>query len=153
MQQPTIAFAARRSSGGNGASRQGAAPPLRHPLSRLLTRAAYASRQLPRVAWYAAHFYTLRRLADQVRQQESHGRARRVRSNASLEQRLNRAMLDLFVQDLANVEAGIYPLPWDHDGSFLTLFERSRLFFRDLPAVEERRRRNATHEVLTPKTR
>jgi ubiquinone/menaquinone biosynthesis C-methylase UbiE len=62
-------------------------------------------------------------------------------------------MLDLFVQDLANVEAGIYPLPADHDGSLLRLLDRSRLFFRDLPAVEARRRRNATHEVLTPKTR
>src|SRR6185312_5279597 len=28
-----------------------------------------------------------------------------------------------------------------------------REFFRDLPAVEARRRRNATHEVLTAKTR
>ena len=27
----------------------------------------------------------------------------------------------LFEQDLANVEAGIYPLPADHDGSLFTL--------------------------------
>jgi len=36
----------------------------------------------------------------------------------------------LLLQDLANVEAGIYPLPTDHDGSFLTLLDRSRLFSR-----------------------
>jgi ubiquinone/menaquinone biosynthesis C-methylase UbiE len=88
-----------------------------------------------------------------VRQQDGGGRRRRLRSDARLEQRLNGAMLDLFAHELANIEAGIYPIPADHDGSLLTLLERSRLFFRDLPAVEERRRRNATHEVLTPKTR
>ena len=45
------------------------------------------------------------------------------------------------------------PLPADHDGSLLTLLDRSRLFFRDLPEVDERRKRNATHEVLNAKTR
>ena len=39
----------------------------------------------------------------------------------------------LLAQDLANVEAGLYPLPDDHDGSLLTLLRRSRLFFDDLP--------------------
>lgn len=33
------------------------------------------------------------------------------------------------------------------------LFDRLRLFFRDLPDIYERRKRNATHEVLTAKTR
>jgi ubiquinone/menaquinone biosynthesis C-methylase UbiE len=70
-----------------------------------------------------------------------------------LEQRLNGDLLDLFAQDLANVEAGTYPLPADHDGSLLTLLERSRVFFRDLPSIEERRKRNRTREVLTAKTR
>jgi hypothetical protein len=37
------------------------------------------------------------------------------------------------LQDLANVEAGLYPVPDDHDGSLLTLIRRSRLFFEDLP--------------------
>ena len=62
-------------------------------------------------------------------------------------------MVALLEQDLANVEAGVYPLPEDHDGSILTMLNRSRLFFRDLPAVDERRKRNATREVLNAKTR
>ena len=70
-----------------------------------------------------------------------------------IERRLNADMAALLEQDLANVEAGIYPLPADHDGSLLTLLDRSRLFFRDLPDVYERRKRNATHEVLSAKTR
>ena len=38
-------------------------------------------------------------------------------------------------------EAGIYPLPFDHDGSLLTLIHRSRPFFADLPEIHRR------HEV------
>jgi ubiquinone/menaquinone biosynthesis C-methylase UbiE len=124
-----------------------------HPLSRLATRVAYASRQLPRMAWYAGHLYVMRRLAEQVRQQNVESARPKPRSNSRLDQRLDADMAALLEQDLANVEAGIYPVPADHDGSLLTLLDRSRLFFRDLPEVHERRRRNATHEVLSAKTR
>ena len=62
-------------------------------------------------------------------------------------------MAALFAQDLANVEAGLYPVPADHDGSVLTLLDRSRTFFRDLPEVAARRKRNATREVLNEETR
>jgi ubiquinone/menaquinone biosynthesis C-methylase UbiE len=123
------------------------------PLSRLATRVLYASSQLPRAAWYGAHLYLMRQLAAQVRQRDVKGSTQRSSSNPTLQRRLDRDMLRLFAQDLANVEAGIYPLPADHDGSLFARLERSLLFFRDLPAVEERRKRNATHEVLTAKTR
>ena len=127
---------------------------MNHPLSRLTTRVAYASRQLPRMAWYAGHFYVMRRLAQHVRQQqEGKSTQPKPRSNGSTDRRVNDDMSALIEQDLANVEAGIYPLPADHDGSLLTLLDRSRLFFRDLPDVEERRRRNGTRDVLNAKTR
>jgi ubiquinone/menaquinone biosynthesis C-methylase UbiE len=58
----------------------------------------------------------------------------------------------LLQQDFANVEAGIYPLPADHDGSILTLLHRSRLFFEDLPEIHRRRERNAHSEVLSEET-
>ena len=62
-------------------------------------------------------------------------------------------MAILLQQDLANVEAGFYPMPADHDGSLLTLLHRSRLFFDDLPAIH-RRRENGTHnDMLTEETR
>ena len=106
------------------------------------------------MAWYAGHLYVMRRLA----RTGAAGRRARARGRSrdpihALDQRLNDDMAALIEQDLANVEAGIYPLPADHDGSLLTLLDRSRLFFRDLPDVEERRKRNATHEVLNAKTR
>ena len=123
-----------------------------HPLARLATRVAYASRQLPRMAWYAGHVYVMDRLAEQVRQQEGES-ARKPRSDPHIEHRLNADMAALLEQDLANVEAGIYPLPADHDGSLFTLLDRSRLFFRDLPDVDARRKRNATREVLNANTR
>jgi ubiquinone/menaquinone biosynthesis C-methylase UbiE len=62
-------------------------------------------------------------------------------------------MVALLKQDLANVEAGIYPVPADHDGSLFTLLDRSRRFLSDLPDVSARRKRQATHEVMNAQTR
>src|SRR3712207_8998736 len=45
-------------------------------------------------------------------------------------------------------EAGIYPLPADHDGSLAALLDRSRLFFADLPDIHRRRQTNGHSEVL-----
>ena len=66
---------------------------------------------------------------------------RRPRTNAPVPDhgRLYADMAKLFLQDLANVESGIYPIPADHDGSLLTLVSRSRLFFEDLPEIHRRR--------------
>ena len=87
--------------------------------------------------------------------QEQHegGAQPSTRSDLRLKQRLNADRASLIEQDLANVHAGVYPLPADHDGSLFTMLDRSWLFFRDLPEVDERRRRSATHEVLNAKTR
>jgi hypothetical protein len=61
-------------------------------------------------------------------------------------------MATLFKRDLDNILAGLYPVPDDRDGSFLTLLNRSWLFFRDLPQVTARRERNATREVVNEET-
>src|SRR4051794_14406 len=63
--------------------------------------------------------------------------------------RLFSDMAALLQRDLANVEAGIYPLPADRDGSLGTLLDRSRLFFEDLPEVHRRRENGGYREVLT----
>ena len=124
-----------------------------HPLSRLATRVAYASSQLPRMAWYSGHMYVLGKLAEQVRRRDGDGAQPKSKSDPRIDERLNADMRALLARDLANVEAGIYPLPADHDGSFFKRLDRSRLFFKDLPDIAERRERNATHEVLTDSTR
>jgi ubiquinone/menaquinone biosynthesis C-methylase UbiE len=120
------------------------------PLSRLATRVAYGARQLPRMAWYVGHSLAVRRLSEEVRRQEKQKSMPRALTHAPVpdRRRLYADMARLLQQDLANVEAGIYPLPDDHDGSPLTLLRRSRLFFEDLPEIHRRRESNAHDEVL-----
>jgi ubiquinone/menaquinone biosynthesis C-methylase UbiE len=67
--------------------------------------------------------------------------------------RLYADMATLFLQDLVNVEAGIYPLPMDHDGSLPILLQRSRLFFEDLPNIHRRRENGQYRDVLSEGTR
>jgi ubiquinone/menaquinone biosynthesis C-methylase UbiE len=97
----------------------------------------------------------MRRQSEQVRRRA--GKTARPRAHTDLpvpdRSRLYADMAELLQQDLANVEAGIYPLPIDRDGSLATLIERSRLFFEDLPAVHRRRERGALREVLNEETR
>jgi ubiquinone/menaquinone biosynthesis C-methylase UbiE len=123
-----------------------------HPVSQPSMLIAYLLRQLPRMAWYAGHLYVMRRLADEVRRRESNDGQSKPRSHSGVQKRLDADIATLLAQDLANVEAGIYPLPSDHDGSLFTMLNRSRLFFRDLPSIEARRKRHSTREVLTEKT-
>jgi hypothetical protein len=124
-------------------------------LAQAFTRAAYGAMQLPRVAWYIGHSFVLRELADTVRQRETSKARRRVRTNAPVPDRnhIYADMVKLFLRDLANVEAGIYPLPVDHDGSLFALIRRSRFFFDDLPNIHRRREERAHSEVLNETTR
>ena len=62
-------------------------------------------------------------------------------------------MAFLFQQDVANVEAGIYPLPEDNDGSMLMLLNRSRLFFEDLPEIHRRRESGDRWQVRDEESR
>ena len=68
-------------------------------------------RQLPRVAWYLGHGLALRRLAEAARQREGPQARRRLHTSAPVPDRdhIYTDMIRLFFQDLANVEAGIYP--------------------------------------------
>jgi ubiquinone/menaquinone biosynthesis C-methylase UbiE len=129
--------------------------PRRHmsPLSRLATRLAYGARQLPRVAWYVGHSIALRQLSETVRRRDAQKRPRaHTEAPVPDRKRLYADMANLLRQDLANVEAGIYPLPADHDGSLLALLQSSRLFFEDLPEIHRRRESNAHSEILSEET-
>jgi ubiquinone/menaquinone biosynthesis C-methylase UbiE len=120
------------------------------PLFRLATRFAYGASQLPRVAWYIGHSLAVRRLSRAAQRED--GERIRARAHTHLpvpdRKQLYADMAILLQQDLANVEAGIYPLPADHDGSLLTLLQRSRLFFEDLPDIHRRRESGAHSQVL-----
>jgi ubiquinone/menaquinone biosynthesis C-methylase UbiE len=118
------------------------------PVSVAATRIAYGATQLPRLAWYVGQGMIMRELA----RRQAPERARKPPPPAASglgDRALYANIARLLRQDLANVEAGIYPLPADHDGSLHTLLVRSRLFFADLPVVNRRRERGSTREVAT----
>src|SRR5438270_8308880 len=125
------------------------------PASRLATRLAYGARQLPRVAWYVGHEMMMRRLSREARRREGTSTRPRAHTDAPVpgRSRLYADMAALFRRDLANVEAGIYPMPSDHDGSLPMLLERSRLFFADLPDIHRRRESGEVREVASPENR
>jgi ubiquinone/menaquinone biosynthesis C-methylase UbiE len=125
------------------------------PAPSIITRVAYGVSQLPRVAWYLGHGLALRRLAEAARRSNGAKAPRRRHTNAPVpdRSRLYADMAKLFLQDLANVESGLYPLPADRDGSLLTLFNRSRLFFEDLPEIHRRREGRAHNEIFNKDTR
>jgi hypothetical protein len=124
-------------------------------LSRFATRVAYGASQLPRVAWYAGHGEIMRRLSKAARQRVGESTRTRPSTSAPVpdRQRLYVDMAALFLQDLANVEAGIYPLPVDHDGSLPMMIDRSRKFFEDLPEIHRRREGGRSRQVLNQDTR
>ena len=120
-----------------------------------MTRVVYGMTQLPRVAWYLGHGLALRRLAEAARRNERTKLRRRSDTAAPVPDR-SRLYVDmgrLFLRDLANIEAGIYPVPADHDGSLFTLINRSRLFFTDLPEIHRRRQTGAHSEIFHTDTR
>ena len=125
------------------------------PEPSIITRVAYGVSQLSRVIWYLGHGLALRRLAEPARRDNGAKARRRVRTSAAVPDRarLYADMARLFLQDLANIEAGIYPLPFDHDGTLLTLIHRSRLFFADLPEIHRRREERGHSEIFDKNTR
>ena len=119
------------------------------------SRSAYFARQIPRLLWYVGHAYVMSRLAENARKQTGNSKRPPNRTSAPVpdRQRLYRDLAALFRTDLANVEAGLYPLPRDRDGSLLTLLDRSGLFFQDLPRVHHRRQAGDHTEVVNEQTR
>src|SRR5258708_12208366 len=108
-----------------------------NPLSRLATRAAYGASQLPRIAWYIGHSLAVRRLSEAVRRRDGKKARPRAHTDAPVpdRSRLYADMALLLQQDLANIAAGLYPLPAVHLGSLLTVLPRSRLFFKHPPPI------------------
>ena len=131
--------------------------------ARFPTRLAYGAGQLPRVVWYHGHGVVMRRLlriARTARPQTPAGSAQVSPAQDSPAPampvpgrgRLYLDMTALFLRDLANVEAGIYPVPADHDGPVPTLLRRSRMFFEDLPNIYRRRENREFLEVRSDET-
>lgn len=124
------------------------------PVERLATRLAYGLAQAPRVAWYLGHGYAMRRIgrrytaAQQARADAPAAAGEQAGGGAVPSQsRLYRDLAGLFARDLANVEAGLYPVPAGEDGGIARRMDASRLFFADIPFIAERRREKRGQEV------
>lgn len=120
-----------------------------NPVERTATRLGYGLSQGARVAWYTSQGLAMRRMVE------------RIRKNLPPPKRpfnppenpipglpaLLAGIAKLMAQDIANVEAGLYPMPADEEGSFFDRLKRARRFLADARKVEIRRREDRHQEV------
>lgn len=120
-----------------------AAPP---SPARLLSRARYGAAQTARVAWFYGQFLLAKRLAQPG---AATGEPRRQpKAPPGDRRRIWLSFLDLFAQDRANIEAGLYPEPAAFSpGRLPAALTHSWRFFRDLPSVDARRRAGGGVEI------
>ncbi|NRG19711.1 class I SAM-dependent methyltransferase [Rhizobiales bacterium] len=118
-------------------------------LGTLSRRTRFVARQGARVAWFAAHGEALRRLQKRIRQEQPSPPPNITPSKPVPSQReLIGHIIELFRRDLANVEAGIYPLPRGEFGSPAEFLALSRKFFQDAPKVARRRYAGGHQEIF-----
>jgi ubiquinone/menaquinone biosynthesis C-methylase UbiE len=114
-------------------------------------RLRYAAAQGARVAWYTAHYALARRIAAAGRKkkaEEPQAAPKPVDQPAPDPAEIRKAFLDVFAQDRANIEEGLYPAPRDLDPRLLLrALESSRRFLADLPRVDGRRRQKAARDL------
>ncbi|MFW6076889.1 MAG: class I SAM-dependent methyltransferase [Hyphomicrobiales bacterium] len=120
------------------------------PIDKLV----YTARQSARVAWYMGHYFASRR----YHSAESNGERQNApppkpRKPGPGRDRMLSDLAQLFQRDLANAEAGHYPLPRDHDGGLGEVIAASRRYFADLPSTVERKAERRGHEIGTPELR
>jgi ubiquinone/menaquinone biosynthesis C-methylase UbiE len=113
-----------------------------------LEKLAYTARQGARVAWYMGHGFAAGRFR-QTPPGVSEVTRQRPRAKGPGLERLLRDLAATFQRDLANVEAGYYPLPRDADGSPGRLLRTSRAFLADVPVAAERKAKGAGTEVYS----
>ncbi|HVY84517.1 MAG TPA: methyltransferase domain-containing protein [Caulobacterales bacterium] len=115
-------------------------------LTRTLGRARYAAAQGARVAWYMGQYLLARRISGPFNRP---GEPRfEPRAPEGDPWRIRSAFLDLFANDRANIEAGLYPAPNDlRVERALSALKNSARFFEDLPRVDARRLQRGGVEV------
>ena len=116
--------------------------------ARTAGRARYAAGQGLRSAWYAAQMQAARRQSGGFdRPGEPEFRPTRGRPDLAV---LRKAYLQLFLQDRANIESGLYPAPDDlRPADFPKALRSARAFLRDAGEVNRRRLARVGDEVRT----
>lgn len=125
------------------------APPTKPGIS--VDRAAYRLAQGLRTAWFSGHYALTARLTPPPARKEQNEEAPKKRGPSW--KAVNEDLAELFRRDWANIEKGFYRLPhdmWPNPGAVL---RQSMDYFRDLGAVNRRRRDGNGSEVFDTETR
>lgn len=119
------------------------------PVERLALRARFGIAQAARVGWYASQNMAGVRLGREVGRDLPSVGPPSIDAPAGIPNRavLLRHVRQLLARDLANVEAGLYPLPDDEPDGLAGLLERRDLYLKDLPNVVRRRALQSHQEV------
>jgi len=116
-----------------------------------LDRAAYRLAQRLRTAWFSGHYALTARLSPAMpRRAETPDGAPKPRMPSW--QEINDDLAGLFRRDWENIERGYYRMPhdmWPNPGAVL---RQSMRYFRDLEAVNRRKRTGGTSEVPAART-
>ncbi|WP_420392148.1 class I SAM-dependent methyltransferase [Acuticoccus sp.] len=119
------------------------------PVERLALRARFGVTQAARVGWYASQNAAGVRLGNRVGRTLPRIAPPRIEAPGGIP---NRAVLlghvrSLLARDLANVEAGLYPMPEDEPDGLPGLLERREMYLKDLPNIVRRRATQSHQEV------
>ncbi|MEO1200896.1 MAG: class I SAM-dependent methyltransferase, partial [Pseudomonadota bacterium] len=120
------------------------------PAHRIAGRMRYGAGQLGRMAWFLGHDAAMTRLRRRAEAETGPSDISTFRPSEPTpdQRRLFAEIGRLLRTDLANVEAGLYPMPEDRI-SLPDLIGRSRAFFADLPKIHRRRMEKDHQEVFT----
>lgn len=113
-------------------------------------RLEFAARQGARIAWYTGHGAAMRRILKRI-DAVNPGRRPRIAPPSKPVPNMRQLLADvasLLLHDLANAEAGYYPIPVDEDGGISSLLAQSRAFFQEVPEIARRRREGSHQEVF-----
>ena len=118
------------------------------PIAALPGRLEYCLKAAIRLTWYSSQAAAIRRAVGRLDPDQVKARDRSPDNDEPEAPSADRAFMlrdiaGLFARDLANVEAGLYPMPNDDPGGLPAMIRRSRQVMADLPAVAERRRDGA----------
>jgi ubiquinone/menaquinone biosynthesis C-methylase UbiE len=119
------------------------------PVERLALRTRFSIAQAARVGWYASQRAAGTRIATTVARGLPKVPGPTIEAPAGLPSQgvLLGHVRDLMARDLANVEAGLYPMPAGEPDGLPGLIERAALYLRDVPEVVRRRALGAHQEV------
>ncbi|UOM33327.1 class I SAM-dependent methyltransferase [Acuticoccus sp. I52.16.1] len=119
------------------------------PVERFALRARFGLAQAARVGWYASQNAAGVRVGREAGRDLPPPPKPVIEAPAGIPDRatLLRHVRKLLVRDLANVEAGLYPMPTDEPDGLRGLLARRDMYLRDIPSIVRRRATGSHQEV------